>query len=147
MSRRQPPPPTSSPSCRRTPRRRSSCLSRGRRSEGQSPRSEARPESRGRAPVCPSPSEWSSLGPSRLAMTPTEHHKIVCWPFCRNPEVLFLEFGNITTPPTVADGARIHLPFYLQPRLFLAENVGVREAPEEEPRLCATGNHKAGRRL
>src|SRR5947209_5955431 len=98
MSRRQPPPPTSSPSCRRTPRRRSSFRSRGLPRGGQSPRSEARPESRGPAPVCPSPSEWSSLGPSSLAMTPTDHRKIVCWPFCRIPRVLFLEFGNITTP-------------------------------------------------
>src|SRR2546426_3205830 len=82
-----------------------------------------------------------------LAMTPADHHKIVCWPFCRIPGVLFLEFGNCQTAPTVTDGARIHLPFYLQPRLFLADNVGVREAPEEEPRLCPTRNHKAGRRL
>src|SRR3989475_2965596 len=147
MSRRQPPPPTSSPSCRRTPRRRSSFLSRGHRPGGQSPRSEARPESGGRAPVCPSASEWSSPGPSSLAMTPTDHRKIVCWPFCRIPGVLFLEFGNAHDAPTVTDGARIHLPFYLRPRLFLADNVGVREAPEEEPRLCATRNHKAGRRL
>src|SRR5437667_3117774 len=37
--------------------------------------------------------------------------------------------------------------YYFRPRLFLAGYDGVRQAPEEEPRLCATGNHKAGRRL
>src|SRR2546428_7339817 len=82
-----------------------------------------------------------------LAMTPADHHKIVCWPFCRIPGPFSLNSAMGRRRPTVPDGARIHLPFYLRPRLFHADNVGVREAPEEEPRLCATGNHKAGRRL
>src|SRR5438445_13750515 len=90
--------PTSSPSCRRTPRRRSSFLSRGHRPGGQSPRSEARPESRGPAPVCPAPSEWSSLGPSSLAMTPADHRKIVCWPFRRIPGSFSLNSAISTTP-------------------------------------------------